>query len=214
MFKKDSQINPEKVRPLIVKQSNQEEDQIHFIEYVGQNLKKLRQEKSLSLENLARLSNVSRTMLTQIESARSVPTINVLWKIAKALNVPFSGLISIPSEDENILIRKENAKILTSDNGKFSSKALFPYEKNRSVEFYEIRLLPQAIENAYPHPLGTTENLVVNAGKLSLTGGAEHFSLKEGDSIFFKADVPHSYHNPGSITTQCFLVMTYEDILV
>src|ERR1700761_8669022 len=49
---------------------------------VGQNIKRLRARRNLSLEALAKISGVSRAMLGQIETGRSVPTINVGWKIA------------------------------------------------------------------------------------------------------------------------------------
>ena len=61
---------------------------------VGANLRRLRNQRGLSLERLAQISGVSRAMLGQIELGQSAPTINVLWKIASALEVPFSALIS------------------------------------------------------------------------------------------------------------------------
>src|SRR5262245_30440000 len=61
---------------------------------VGRNLRRLRVRRGLSLERLAQKSRVSRAMLGQIELGQSAPTINVLWKIARALGVTFSALIS------------------------------------------------------------------------------------------------------------------------
>ena len=61
---------------------------------LGANLRRLRSRRSLSLEKLAKLSGVSRAMLGQIELGQSAPTVNVLWKISTALEVPFSALIT------------------------------------------------------------------------------------------------------------------------
>jgi DNA-binding XRE family transcriptional regulator len=55
---------------------------------IGRNLRRLRRRRGLSLERLAKASGVSRAMLGQIELERSTPTINVVWKIATALDVP------------------------------------------------------------------------------------------------------------------------------
>src|SRR5262245_55357605 len=60
---------------------------------VGENLRRLRKKKDLSLEALARVYGVSRAMLGQIELGQSAPTINVLWRIASALRVPFSAML-------------------------------------------------------------------------------------------------------------------------
>ena len=59
---------------------------------VGANLRRLRTKRGLSLERLSQLSGVSRAMLGQIELGQSAPTINVLWKISRALEVTFSAL--------------------------------------------------------------------------------------------------------------------------
>src|SRR5579859_404207 len=55
---------------------------------VGKNLRRLRTQRGLSLERLSRASGVSRAMLGQVELGQSAPTINVLWKIARALGIP------------------------------------------------------------------------------------------------------------------------------
>jgi len=176
---------------------------------LGANLRRLRIRRGLSLERLARASGVSRAMLGQIELGQSTPTINVVWKIARSLSVPFSALISHCVRPRTALLRGERAKVLTSADGNFISRALFPYDEARKVEFYELRLRPQGREIAEAHPAGTTENLVVSAGSLSLLVDSERFSLEAGDAVFFEADVPHEYLNPGDRDVVMYLVMTY-----
>src|SRR5512136_2499893 len=128
---------------------------------LGANLRRLRMRRSLSLEKLSRQSGVSRAMLGQIELGQSAPTINVLWKISTALGVPFSALISSRSSGGVSVLRAEQAKKLTSHDGTFSSRALFPFDEPRRVEFYELRLSPRGVEHADAHQPGTVENLVV-----------------------------------------------------
>jgi transcriptional regulator with XRE-family HTH domain len=178
---------------------------------VGANLRRLRIKRALSLEKLARASGVSRAMLGQIELGQSTPTINVLWKIARALGVPFSALISNRAAGRTTVMPAARAKVLTSHDGSFSSRALFPFDEPRTVEFYELRLLPLSVEQADPHPPGTVENLVVNAGTLEVIVGAERHVLSTGDSILFEADVPHQYRNPGDTDCVMYLVMTYAE---
>ena len=60
---------------------------------IGKVLKKIRRERALTLDNTAELTGVSKTMLGQIERGVSVPTISVLWKIAKGLQLSFSTLL-------------------------------------------------------------------------------------------------------------------------
>jgi len=177
---------------------------------VAANLKRHRVKRGLSLERLARASGVSRAMLGQIELGQSTPTINVLWRIAQALHVPFSALISHQERATSaVLLKRERGKILTSRDGSFSSRALFPFDEPRKVEFYELTLAPHGVERADPHPTGTTENLVVTAGAVELEVASERYVLTQGDAIHFEADAPHTYVNPGDVETVMYLVMTY-----
>lgn len=177
---------------------------------VGKNLRRLRGERSLSLEALAQRSGVSRAMLGQIELGQSAPTINVMWKIARALDLPFSALIAAPrAQGGTRVIQAAKTKRLTSHDGSFSSRALFPFDEPRRVELYELELKKGAHENAEPHPPGTRENLVVARGKVKIVVAGEPHVLGTGDAILFEADVPHRYENVGDDDARMYLVMTY-----
>jgi transcriptional regulator with XRE-family HTH domain len=181
---------------------------------VGANLRRLRVKRGLSLERMAKASGVSRAMLGQIELGQSTPTINVVWKIARALDVSFSTLITETSASRASLVRRDGAKLLTSQDGSFTSRALFPFDQPRNVEFYELNLAPNSIERADPHPAGTTENLVITSGTLELTVDKARHELSTGDAIFFEADVPHSYRNPTAQPLTMYLVMSYANRVI
>jgi transcriptional regulator with XRE-family HTH domain len=180
---------------------------------VGANLRRMRMQRGLSLERLAQASGVSRAMLCQIELSQSAPTINILWKIARALNVPFSALIAEPTRARTKVLTAASAKVLTSADGSFASRALFPFDEPRTVEFYELRLAPHSTEHAEPHPPGTVENLVVTSGCLDMHVAESQYRLGTGDAIQFEADTPHEYHNPGDREAVIYLVMTYAERL-
>jgi transcriptional regulator with XRE-family HTH domain len=178
---------------------------------VGANLRRLRTRRGLSLERLAQISGVSRAMLGQIELGQSAPTINVLWKISTALGVPFSGLIGQRQAGGVVVLRGESAKRLTNHDGTYSSRALFPFDEPRRVEFYELHLAPHGEERADAHAPGTVENLVVAQGAVEIeVEGARHV-LGRGDAIVFEADSPHVYSNPHGEEAVMFLVMTYAE---
>jgi transcriptional regulator with XRE-family HTH domain len=176
---------------------------------VGANLRRLRTRRGLSLEKLAQLSGVSRAMLGQIELGQSAPTINVLWKISRALEVTFSALMSSRSQSGVLVLRSTEAKLLTSKDRTFSSRALFPFDEPRRVEFYELRLANSGVERADAHAPGTAENLVVTTGVVEVDVGGETHRLEAGDAILFEADSPHAYRNVGRGEAVMFLVMTY-----
>jgi transcriptional regulator with XRE-family HTH domain len=180
---------------------------------VGRNLRRLRTRRGYSLERLAKLSGVSRGMLGQIELGRSAPTIGLLWKIATALDVTFATLTASDAAGGTALLRLQQAKILSSSQGRFTSRALFPFDGERRVEFYELRIAPGHEEMALAHAPGTMENLTVSQGRLELFDGEDSHLLEAGDAILFEAGRPHRYRNPGSVEAVLYLVMTYDETI-
>lgn len=177
---------------------------------VGKNLRRLRIRQGHSLERLAKQSGVSRAMLGQIETGKSAPTIVLLWKVANALGVPFASLIAADDAHGTLVLRRGNAKVLSSSQGQYTSRALFPFDAERQVEFYELRLAPLHREDAEAHAPGTRENLVIAKGVVEIIAGSERpVTLNEGDAILFEADVPHSYRNLGSEEAIIYLVVRY-----
>ena len=178
---------------------------------VGGNLRRLRVKRGLSLEKLSRLSGVSRAMLGQVELGQSAPTINVLWKISTALGVPFSALIGSKAAGGVTVLRSEQAKVLSSHDGRYRSRALFPFDEPRRVEFYELRMDPRSEERAEAHAPGTTENLVVASGAVEIEVEGVRHQLRAGDAMVFEADAPHAYRNGGEGEAVMYLVMTYAE---
>lgn len=177
---------------------------------LGRNLRRLRTSQGHSLERLAKQSGVSRAMLGQIETGKSVPTIALLWKVANALHVPFANLLQTEAARGPVVLRRGDAKLLSSSQGQFTSRALFPFDGSRQVEFYELKIGPLHREAAEPHAAGTRENLFVAKGAVEITVGLEKpQTLMEGDAILFEADVPHIYRNLVASEATLYLVMTY-----
>jgi rhodanese-related sulfurtransferase/transcriptional regulator with XRE-family HTH domain len=197
--------------PIIVPETTVIEDTVAELDaVVGSNLKALRAERGYSLDMLAGLSGVSRQALGQIELGHAVSSLGTLWKIAGALQVPFSALLARPTHGELRIFRGAGAKRIAGTDGRFTSRALFvPEDTGGAFELYELWLAPHAREDAEAHQRGTRENLLVTSGRLVLEIGKDRHELAKGDAIAFTADVPHSYANPAGEECWMALVMTY-----
>ncbi|MCE6076436.1 helix-turn-helix domain-containing protein [Agrobacterium vitis] len=180
----------------------------------GRNLRRLRTRRGYSLDRLAKVSGVSRAMLGQIETGKSSPTLHILAKIATALDVSCGSLIIEEGEPTTVLMPRASSKILSSHDGKFETRALFPFDGDRTVEFYELRIAPHHTERAEAHRGGTVENLVVAQGTVEvLVGKQSPLILGEGDAIIFEADVPHVYRNMTGGLAVLYLVSTYRETI-
>lgn len=176
---------------------------------VGVNLHIMRQERGMTLAELSERSGVSKAMLNQIEAGKSSPTIALGWKIANGLGVPFGALLGEPMPGDFVVHRRDQVKVLFSDNKALCSRALFPPGDGRAAELYELSLEPGAEERAQSHTTGTREQIYVTAGQLTIESGEHTANLQAGDVVFFCADRPHRYHNPGREPTRFILVMLY-----
>jgi XRE family transcriptional regulator, regulator of sulfur utilization len=176
---------------------------------VAEVLKRLRAERRLSLDDLATRSGVSRAALSQIEGARTNPTLAVLWKIAVGLDVPFHDLLGSGEEKTVRLLRAGNTPPLRSADGRMESRLLSPGGADADTEVYDLRFQPRAVHQSDPHGKGTTETLVVLTGSLRLIVEGSEYDLGAGDSAFFRADVAHAYENRTAREIRCLNVIRY-----
>ncbi len=176
---------------------------------VADALKKFRAERRLSLDDLAARSGVSRAALSQIESARTNPTLAVLWKIAVGLEIPFHDLLGTGGEEAVRVLKAGDTLPLKSADGRTETRLLSPGGASSDLEVYELRLQPKALHRSDPHAKGTTETLIILTGALRLTVGNASYDLGVGDSVFFRADVAHEYENRSSRETRCINTIRY-----
>jgi len=176
---------------------------------VADNLRALRKQRDLSLDDLAARSGVSRATLSQVETSKTNPTIAILWKISAGLGVPFAALLGEERVERLRVLRRGDAQVLRSADGKLESRPLTPAGASPQVECYELRLAPRALSRSDAHAKGTSESLTVLTGTLRLHVGDQVAELAAGDSAYFEADVAHTYENPGRVEARYLNVIVY-----
>jgi transcriptional regulator with XRE-family HTH domain len=175
---------------------------------VADNLRERRRVAHLSLDELAKLSGVSRAALSQIETCKTNPSLSVLWKVAVGLKIPFAELIG-ESRESVSLLRRNEAQVLKSVDGKMESRPLARSGAGPGVEVYELRLTGHADHVSEPHAPGTRELITVVQGSLKMSVGEETYVLAVGDSLVFAADQHHVYENPGGAEARYHNVIVY-----
>lgn len=174
---------------------------------VGTNLRRLRKAQGLSLERLAELSGVSRAMLGQIETAKSVPTVSLLWRVADALGVPVTTLVATEREPIAVVLSRDRASVLVASEGRYACRSLVPANRQRSAGFFELEVAAGHREQLPPAPIGTRHNLVVSRGRLTISIAAEQpIALEEGDAVAFEASSGYALENPTTLPVIAYLV--------
>ncbi len=155
---------------------------------------------------------VSRAMLAQIESARSVPSIKVLCKIAAALKVSVAAFLRRHAVNGFEHLSAERAAHVVSSNGRFSTRALYPEGEPSATEFHELRVAPLHTETGARRAPGTSINLVVSEGTLEISVHDRRQLLATGDAIVFDADQPYTLRNPGDTEARAFRVTVNAEV--
>lgn len=166
---------------------------------VAKNIRRLREENKLSMEELSKLSGVSKSMLAQIERGEGNPTLSTLWKISNGMKVPFDALTVRPKTPYEI-VKTTELEPLLEDSGKVRNYALFPDDENRRFAVYYLELNVGSFWESEPHLRGTTEFITIFAGSIEISTDGQKLRVGKGESIRFKADSPHSYRNVGNET--------------
>ncbi|GLC79993.1 helix-turn-helix domain-containing protein [Lacrimispora brassicae] len=177
---------------------------------VAENLKRLREQRKMSLDAAAKASGVSKSMLGQIERGEVNPTISTVWKIAGGFKVPFTELVSCP-ESEYEVVDTARMEPLLADDGHYRNYPVFPFDSTRRFEMLYIELDPDSRLKAAPHPENTQEFVMVFSGELEIQAGGERFTAARGGAIRFQADCSHEYHNTSGETCRLSMVIYYPD---
>lgn len=177
---------------------------------MAESLRRHRHDRRLSLDDLSARSGVSRAALSQIEGARTNPTLSVLWKIAVGLEIPFHDLLGTNAQSTVLVLRATDTPPLRSADGRTQSRLLSPGGSDTTTEIYELRFQPKARLDSEPHARGTAETLVVLVGSVRVGVGEAIYDLSAGDSVYFRADTRHHYENRGTREARCIDVIHYE----
>jgi transcriptional regulator with XRE-family HTH domain len=175
---------------------------------VAANVRRIRESRSFSQQELALASGTQLRTLEQLERGAHEPGIQELWKLAKALHVPFSSLLAAPLESPER--RQEVSRpALVRPARSVASRRLWPKTGGpRRTEVHELKLAPHAIERASAHAPGAIESLLVTAGSAIVLQGGRRRTLKAGESMTLAADTERSFANPGATETTVYVLLT------
>jgi transcriptional regulator with XRE-family HTH domain len=155
-------------------------------------LRAARQARGLSLDAVAKLSGVSRSMVSQIERGESSPTVATLWNLTTALQVDFAGLLDSGARAGIEIVRESAAPVIAARGQGVRIRILSPPDQVGAHEVYDLRFDAGGVLDSSPHAKGCREHLTVIDGTLSVTAGPDAQTLSAGDTARYSADQPHA----------------------
>jgi transcriptional regulator with XRE-family HTH domain len=179
---------------------------------VGRNVRSQRTRLAWTLEDLATRSGVSKGMLSQVEQARTNPSVATICRLATALGVSIASLVEAPEAPSARVVRAKEAVTLWAGGHQDSAaRLLVGSGTSQQVELWDVGMAPGDGYGSDGHPSGTRELLLVIDGELTLELDGVAHRVGAGDAIAFVADRPHAYRNRGDAPLRYALSVIHRD---
>ena len=186
------------------------------IDGLGPEVRRLRGERNLTAAALAREVGVSPSLISQIERGVTSPSIEVLWAIARALDVSMGSFFqnaltdgldeSTPDRAKAVVVRAHARKRLALPNS-VSYDLLSPDLKHQ-IEFTWAEFAPGEESPHQPYSHAGEEQMVVIEGEIHFWIDGEEIVLGEGDALTIDSGLPHRAANRGDKRAIVIAAMT------
>lgn len=175
---------------------------------IAQNVKRLREERNWSQGQLAEKAGTSKVIISQIEKGDSNPTINTIWKLAKAFSLPYTSLLD-PPKMKAFHVRKGDVSEMKEEN--YHVFSYYPETIERNFEIYRFEVDSHGEYTSMGHSTKSYEYIMLTEGELTVKIDGNQYSLFEGDALCFEAANSHTYKNNGDKTAKAWMIIHYID---
>ncbi|MFI6452292.1 helix-turn-helix domain-containing protein [Streptosporangium amethystogenes] len=171
---------------------------------IGRRIRRLREERGISLSALARGAGVGKATLSGLENGTRNPTLETLWAITAELGVPLTTAIGTPPSEES----ETTVPVM---RGTATEGTLLQVFEDEAVtyELYRLVIRAGAPQISPAHHRGVTEHLTVFAGTLSAGPAGAPLQAGPGEHISWRSDVPHVYVALGDQDVHAGLLIRY-----
>jgi len=174
---------------------------------IGENLKKIRKSRGLTIDSLSLSSSVSKSMISEIERGIRNPSITILWNLANTLKTPLNYFLK-DDDSYSPAIYKMGDHSSIDGNG-YSFHPLMNFDEDKKFEIYFNEYMPNLKTEASFHYEGVEEYALVTCGSLIVYIENQKFTVNEGEVIHFIGDKPHYYSNETDKVVKAFILMFY-----
>jgi transcriptional regulator with XRE-family HTH domain len=174
---------------------------------LARRIRSLREERGLSLRNVAEGAGVSESFLSQVERGVANPSVASLRRIAEALGESVASFFHGPAVPGRV-VRVADRHRLVHPRRRWEDVLLTP-RGSRRLQVILSSIEPGAGSGDEPYAHDSDEEcVIVLAGRIRFWVGEEHYELGEGDSLLFESRIPHRNVNPGPTKAEVLWIIT------
>jgi transcriptional regulator with XRE-family HTH domain len=183
-------------------------------ESLGDRIRRIREERGLSVRDLSSRTGIDIAVLKGIESSEIIPALGQLVRLGRALDMKMGYFIS-PGIDKPMTVVHKDERRPVSRYGEarsvlygYSYEALAPEKADRLMEPFIVTLVPTETEEFSTH--AGEEFLYVLEGEIKVQVGDRADFLKPGDAVYYDSNEPHFVRCAGSTPAQILAVLYAE----
>lgn len=168
-------------------------------ERISRSLRREREAAGISVSELARRAGVSKATVSQLENGSSGPSVETLWAIADALELPFAAFVEERSSSPT-LIRAGSHAGVPAAAAPYLATLIAACPPGARRDLYVIQAEPGEPRRSQPHQVGTTEHVVLISGRALIGPAGAAEELHPGDYLSYPGDAPHVFEalEPGT----------------
>jgi len=160
-------------------------------------MRKIRELKGFSLEDVMRHSGLDQETIAALENGRVSPSLANLTRISRALGERLGTFLDDQVSEDPLVVRLEErqADAVPAASRPGADSLVFHSlgrgKTDRHMEPFYVEILPVPEEDVVTSTHEGEEFIVVLAGRIGLEYGEKRVELKEGDSVYYNSVVPH-----------------------
>lgn len=173
---------------------------------IGEKIKSLRIQNSLTQEELADRSELTKGFISQLERDLTSPSIATLVDILEGLGTNLKDFFN-ESIEEKIVFSKEDAFETENDELKYTLKWIIPNAQKNMMEPILIEIEQDGRTKEDPPHEGEEFGYVLN-GNIYIHIGSKKHRVRKGESFYYKANSNHYISNEGKTKAGVIWVST------
>jgi transcriptional regulator with XRE-family HTH domain len=183
-------------------------DQVQY--RFGGKIRTVRERREMTMRTLAGKIGVSESLISQIERDRISPSLDTLMAIVDALEIDLEYLFKDYKRNKSVSVVKKNDRNRHLIDGvNYEQLSNIPsLQPEHAIEAFLLTLPPKAARGNSDYGHQGRELGFILAGAAELQYGTETYSIEEGDSISFSANIPHTLSNPGEEPLRALWIIT------
>ncbi|MEV0340647.1 XRE family transcriptional regulator [Nocardia sp. NPDC050713] len=174
---------------------------------IAASLRRERTRAGLSLSEVANRAGIAKSTLSQLESGSGNPSLETLWALCVALDMPFSRLLDPPRPTVQVIRAGEGPQV-AAEQSEYTATLLASGLPNTRRDLFRITAEPGHPRASDPHIPGVIEHVLLATGRAMVGPTESPVELGPGDYIAYPGDAPHIFEalEPGTWAT---LVIEY-----